>query len=58
MALVKRKVAITLKPSLVISKTNDDLWSIAIDMRTKGTETLFREGNEVDSCKFLYGSFC
>lgn len=48
MALVKRKIAITMKPCISISR-NDDLWCINIDMKTKGTETLFREGTEVDT---------
>lgn len=49
MALVKRKIAITIKPCITISK-NDDIWSINIDMKTKGTETYFKEdGMEVDT---------
>lgn len=52
MALVKRKVAITMKPIISISK-NDDLWCISIDMKTKGTETLFKEDQEVDTSKHL-----
>lgn len=51
MALVKRKIAITIKPVITISK-NDDLWCISIDMKTKGTETLFKEDTEVDTSKF------
>ena len=51
MAANRRKVAVTLKPIVVISKSDDDLWCIAIDMKSKGTETVFRVGNEVDSCK-------
>ena len=56
MALVKRKIAITMKPCINITK-NDDLWCINIDMKTKGTETLFRDGQEVDTSnemKFVF----
>lgn len=48
MALVKRKIAITIKPCIVISR-NEDLWCINIDMKNKGTETLFRVDTEVDT---------
>ena len=55
MSLAKRKTNITIKPSLIISK-NADLWCIAIDMKTKGTETLFEEGVEIDTCNdFIVG---
>ncbi|CAF0704889.1 unnamed protein product [Brachionus calyciflorus] len=53
MAANRRKVAVTIKPSVVISKSDDDLWCIAIDMKSKGTETVFRVGNEVDSSNEL-----
>ena len=50
MALVKRQISITMKTRINISK-NDDLWCINIDMKTKGTETIFREGQDVDTSK-------
>jgi hypothetical protein len=53
MALVKRKTEINTKPTLIISKLSDDMWSIALDMKNKGTETVFKEGQEVDTCKKL-----
>ncbi len=53
MALNKRKVAVTQKPSLIISKLDDGGWCIAIDMKNKGTETIFRENQEIDTCKYL-----
>ena len=49
MALNKRKVAITIMPTIIISR-NEDHWCIAIDMKNKGTETLFNEGTEIDTC--------
>nr|WLG17455.1 fatty acid-binding protein E [Brachionus plicatilis] len=53
MAANRRKVAVTIKPTVVISKSDDDLWCIAIDMKNKGTETVFRVDNEVDSSNEL-----
>lgn len=58
MALTKRKVEVTKKPQLIISQNSPDQWCITIDMKTKGTETLFKEGEEVDTCNnFLLQTF-
>ena len=51
MALVKRKVEVTTKPCLIITQMNSDQWNITIDMKNKGTETIFKQGEEVDTCK-------
>ncbi len=50
MSLNKRKAAVDIKPTLTISNI-EDVWTITIDMKTKGTETSFKEGIEVDTCK-------
>jgi hypothetical protein len=52
MSLAKRKNPLNLEPRMIISK-NDDTWTIALDMKTKGTETLFCPGAYVDTCKKL-----
>jgi hypothetical protein len=49
MSLAKRKVTINIKPSIVISR-NGNTWSIAIDMKLKGIETFFVEGQDTDTC--------
>lgn len=50
MALARRKHAVVDKPMVTISHT-DDYWTISVNMKSKGTETIFREGQEVDTCK-------
>lgn len=52
MSLSKRRVEVNVKPSMIIS-CNGDVWSIVIDMKNKGTETIFTEANEIDTCKYL-----
>ena len=49
MYVTKRKLAVTIKPRLIISK-NENQWCIEIDMKNKGTSTYFTEGTEVDTC--------
>ena len=52
MHVTKRQRELSTKPRLVISKADiNDQWSIAVDMKTKGTETVFSEDVEVDTCK-------
>ena len=58
MSLAKRKVNINIKPSVVISK-NGNTWCISIDMKSKGIDTLFVEGQETDTSnelKFVFDS--
>jgi hypothetical protein len=50
MALNKRKVEVTKKPIMIISQMNTDQWVVTLDMKNKGTETIFKEGEEVDTC--------
>ncbi len=50
MSLAKRKTAVNIEPRLIISNSQD-MWTIQIDMKNKGTETIFSQGNEVDTCK-------
>jgi hypothetical protein len=52
MSLSKRRVEVNVKPTMIIS-CNGDVWSIAIDMKNKGTETIFTEGSEIDTCNCL-----
>lgn len=52
MSLNKRKMSVDLKPTLAISHDNDS-WCIAVDMKTKGHETIFREGVEIDTSNEL-----
>jgi hypothetical protein len=52
MSLAKRKVTINVKPSIIISK-NDNMWSIMIDMKSKGIETIFVEGQDTDTSNEL-----
>ena len=52
MSLAKRKVTINIKPSIVISR-NGNTWSIAIDMKLKGIETFFVEGQDTDTCQYI-----
>ena len=53
MSLSKRRVEANVKPSMIIS-CNGDVWSIVIDMKNKGTETIFTEGTEIDTCKCFH----
>ena len=55
MSLAKRRQQTTLniQPRLIVSNS-DDMWIIGIDMKTKGTETIFYEGKVVDTCKQVY----
>lgn len=52
MSLAKRKNPLNMEPRMIIS-TNEDMWTIALDMKTKGTETLFVPGASVDTCKSI-----
>ena len=52
MSLAKRKVTINVKPSIIISK-NDSTWCIAIDMKSKGIDTIFVEGQDTDTSNEL-----
>ena len=49
MHVTKRKQTLNIQPKLIISNEGD-LWRIAIDMKSKGTETAFIEGQKVDTC--------
>jgi hypothetical protein len=55
MALAKRKNAVVDKPVVTISQ-NDDYWTLSVDMKSKGTETIFREGQDIDTCKMSHQS--
>ncbi len=57
MALCKRKVEVTKKPLMIISQLNSDQWVVTLDMKNKGTETIFKEGEEVDTCKIKTAAF-
>ena len=52
MSLAKRRqqTSLNIQPRLIVSNT-DEMWTIAIDMKNKGTETIFYEGKVVDTCK-------
>ena len=53
MYVTKRKLAVTIKPRLIIARSENQ-WCIEIDMKNKGTSTYFTEGTEVDTCKIIY----
>ncbi len=53
MYVTKRKLAVTIKPRLIITRSENQ-WCIEIDMKNKGTSTYFTEGTEVDTCKMIY----
>jgi hypothetical protein len=36
MAVVKRKIEVTKKPTIIISQLNTEQWCVAIDMKNKG----------------------
>ena len=52
MYVSKRKLAVNLKPTMSISQMDDSRWKIELDMGTTGTETIFDEECEVDTCKY------
>ena len=56
MYVTKRKLAVTIKPRLIISRSENQ-WCIEIDMKNKGTSTYFTEGTEVDTCRHLFFYF-
>jgi len=60
MSLAKRRqqTSLNIQPRLIVSNT-DEMWTIAIDMKNKGTETIFYEGKVVDTSnelKFVFDS--
>ena len=56
MNLAKRKNPVNTEPRLSFSNC-DDQWIISIDMKTKGTETIFYAGQNTDTCNLLLFSF-
>ncbi len=52
MNLAKRKNPVNTNPKLIISNEGDQ-WTIEIDMKTKGTATIFYEGANTDTCKIF-----
>ncbi len=54
MSLAKRKTTVNIEPRVIISKSDEsDMWTIQIDMKTKGTEIIFYQGQNVDTCNAL-----